>query len=297
MVEKTFAKLDEKIYIDTLDNGLEVYLYPTKKTKNFYMTISVKYGARVLKYKLNNEEFDIIPGSAHFLEHKVMALSENEEISKRINEFGSLANAWTSNYGTNYNLYGSINLKENLRLLLDIFYNTDINEKCVEEEKGIIGEEIDMYKDDINSELYYRLFSNLFFDSYARNTVVGERSDIEKITASHLNRIYNHFYVPNNTFIIVCGDFDRFEIMDMIKDYIGKLNIKSKELPKRIYKKDKSNVKVCYEEVKKDVTDCRVGYALKIKKSLFPKMDNDLLKLYLNIIFSNNFSSTSSVYE
>lgn len=297
MIEKTFAKLDETIYIDKLDNGLEVYLYPTKKTKNFYMTISVKYGARVEKYKLKDEEFDIIPGSAHFLEHKVMALSENEEISKRINEYGSLANAWTSNYGTNYNLYGSINLKENLRLLLDIFYNIDINEKCVEEEKGIIGEEIDMYKDDINSDLYYRLYSNLFFDSYAKNTVVGERSDIEKITASHLNRIYSDFYVPNNTFIIVCGDFDRFEIMDLIREYIGNLNIKSRELPKRIYKKDKDEVKVCYEEVKKDVTDCRVGYAIKLKKSLFPKMDDDILKLYLNIILSNNFSTTSSVYE
>lgn len=297
MIEKTFAKLDEKIYIETLDNGLEVYLYPTKKTKNFYMTISVKYGARVLNYKLNNEVFDIIPGSAHFLEHKVMSLSENEEISRRINDFGSIANAWTSNYGTNYNLYGSINLKENLRLLLDIFYNIDINEKCVNEEKGIIGEEIDMYKDDINSDLYYRLYSNLFFDSYAKNTVVGERSDIEKITSSHLNRIYNHFYAPNNTFIIVCGDFDRFEIIDLIKEYIGKLNIESKELPKRIYKKDKSNVKVCYEEIKKDVADCRVCYAIKLSKSLFPKMDDDILKLYLSIILSNNFSSTSSVYE
>lgn len=297
MIEKTFARLDEKIYIETLDNGLEVYLYPTKKTKNFYMTISVKYGARILNYKLNNKEYDIIPGSAHFLEHKVMALSENEEISKRINELGSLANAWTSYYGTNYNLFGSINLKENLKLLLDIFYNTDINEKCVEEEKGIIGEEIDMYKDDINSDLYYRIFSNLFNESYVKHSVVGERSDIEKITASHLNRIYNDFYVPNNTFIIVCGDFDRFEIMDLIKEYIGNIKIKPREIPQRVYKKDKSDVSVAFEEVKKDVVDCRVGYAIKIEKKLFPVKNNDILKLYLSLIFSNNFSSTSAVYE
>ena len=297
MIEKTFARLDEKIYIETLDNGLEVYLYPTKKTKNFYMTISVKYGARILNYKLNNKEYDIIPGSAHFLEHKVMALSENEEISKRINELGSLANAWTSYYGTNYNLFGSINLKENLKLLLDIFYNTDINEKCVEEEKGIIGEEIDMYKDDINSDLYYRIFSNLFNESYVKHSVVGERSDIEKITASHLNRIYNDFYVPNNTFIIVCGDFDRFEIMDLIKEYIGNIKIKPREIPQRVYKKDKSDVSVAFEEVKKDVVEFRVGYGIKTENKLFPVKNNDILKLYLSLIFSNNFSSTSAVYE
>ena len=71
---------------------------------------------------------DVIPGSAHFLEHKVMALSENKEISKRINDLGSLANAWTNYRGTNYNIFGSINLIENLKLLLDIFYNTNIDE-------------------------------------------------------------------------------------------------------------------------------------------------------------------------
>ena len=43
MKEKTFEKVDEKLYIEKLDNGLEVYLYPTSKTKNFYISISVKY--------------------------------------------------------------------------------------------------------------------------------------------------------------------------------------------------------------------------------------------------------------
>ena len=140
MEKLTFEKIDETIYKEKLDSGLEIYLYPTKKTRNFYITISVKYGARVEKYKLNNNIFDIIPGSAHFLEHKVMAISENKEFSKAINKYGSFANAWTNYYGTNYNIYGSNNIKENIKLLLNIFYNTNINTKCVNGEKGIIGE-------------------------------------------------------------------------------------------------------------------------------------------------------------
>ena len=137
MIKKTFEKVDECVFYEKLSNGIDVYLYPTKKTKNFYVSISVKYGARNTKFKLKDKIVEIIPGSAHFLEHKVMALSENKEISKRINDLGSLANAWTSYYGTNYNIFGSLNLEENIRLLLDIFYNIDINDKCVEEEKGI----------------------------------------------------------------------------------------------------------------------------------------------------------------
>ena len=142
-----------------------------------------------------------------------MALSENVEISKKINELGSLANAWTSYRGTNYNIFGSINIKENLRILLELFYHPDITDESVEKEKGIIGEEIDMYKDNIDRNMYDHLYKNLFNNSFMRNTVVGERSDIEKITKASLMTVYNNFYIPKNTFIIVTGDFDTKEII------------------------------------------------------------------------------------
>ena len=297
MKKKTFEKVYEDIYYERLSNGIEVFLYPTNKTKNFYMSISVKYGANILKYKSNNKVYSITPGSAHFLEHKVMALSENEKISKRINELGSLANAWTNYYGTNYNLFGSINLIENLKLLLDIFYNTNITEKCVEEEKGIIGEEIDMYKDQINSLMYSHLFDNLFHHSYVNNTVVGERSDIEKITAKDLNRIYSDYYTSNNTFIIVTGSFDKNEVMDVIHNYIDKLDLKPKKLPKRIREKELDTVKVEYEEIKKDMEDVRVRYAIKMPKKAFKCSSDTFLRYYLNIILSSNFSATSPLFE
>lgn len=294
---KTFKKVDEKVYTEKLDNGLEVYLYKTDKTKNFYITISVKYGARITKYKVGNRVVDVIPGSAHFLEHKVMALSENKEISKRINDLGSLANAWTSYYGTNYNIFGSINLIENLKLLLDIFYNTNINEKSVNEEKGIICEEIDMYKDQIDSLMYSKLFDNLFNKSYSKNTVVGEREDIANITAKSLNEIYNDYYVPNNTFIIVTGNFDIDEVMNTIKDYMKNIKVKPKELPKRIKERDKEIVNVPYEEIKKDMENTRVKYAIKMKKNIFGIKDDNILKDYLGLILSNNFSATSELFE
>lgn len=297
MIKKTFEKVRENVYYEKLENGVEVYLYPTDKTKNFYLSISVKYGARINKYKVNNKVYDIIPGSAHFLEHKVMALSENPEISKRINDLGSLANAWTSYYGTNYNIFGSIKLRENLKLLLDIFYNIDINEKCVNEEKGIIGEEIDMYKDQIDSYMSNKILSNLFHNSYIKKTVVGEREDIEKITAKSLNRIYKDYYGTNNTFIVVTGNFDKDIILEDIKEYMKNVKSNKKQLPKRIKKKDKETVCISYEEIKKDMRNDRVKCAFKIDKKRFNIKNDNLLRYYINIILSNNFSATSKLYE
>ncbi|NLC48431.1 MAG: insulinase family protein [Tenericutes bacterium] len=297
MKKRTFERVDEKLFIEKLDNGLEVYLYNTKKTKNFYISISVKYGAKTNSYKLNNEKYNIINGSAHFLEHKVMALSENTEISKRINDLGSLANAWTSYIGTNYNIFGSINLIENLKLLLDIFYKIDINDKSVEEEKGIICEEIDMEKDNITSMMYNTLYKNLFNSSYIRNTIIGEHSDIEKITSKDLNRIYNDFYVPNNTFILVLGDFDNEQVLETIKSYMQIHNINRKTIPKTIKTIEKDYIPIKYDEIKKDTEDTRILYSLKINKKIFGIKDDNLLLYYLLIIFNCNLSATSLLYE
>ena len=297
MEKLTFEKIDETIYKEKLDSGLEIYLYPTKKTRNFYITISVKYGARVEKYKLNNNIFDIIPGSAHFLEHKVMAISENKEFSKAINKYGSFANAWTNYYGTNYNIYGSNNIKENIKLLLNIFYNTNINTKCVNGEKGIIGEEIDMNLDKIDNYMIKTLFNNLFNKSYIKNTVVGERTDIEKITADSLNKIYDDYYVPSNTFIGVYGNFKKEEIVDLIKEELKKYKVKNNTIPERIVDKDDIKVVKDYELIEKGIQNEKVKIGFKMPRSSFKMDNNDLLKAYLDLVLSSNFDTTSPLYE
>lgn len=292
-----FEKVDECIYKEVLDNGLEVYLYPNKKTKNFYITISVKYGSSVLKYKVNNEINEIIPGSAHFLEHKVMAISENKKFSKKIKEYGSIANAWTNSYGTNYNIFGSKNIYENIKLLLDIFYNTNINDKNVEEEKGIIGEEIDMYKDKINMYMTETLCKSIFKNAYPKNTTVGERSDIAKITANSLNKIYNDYYIPNNTFIIVCGDFDNKKCLDLIKKQIKKYNPIKKELPEKVIEKEPLKVNKDFIQIEKNVECERVKIGFKFNKDILGISDDNLIRYYLDIIFSCYISPTSKIFE
>ncbi len=297
MEKCSFEKVDECIYKETLDNGLEIYMYPTKKTKNFYITISVKYGARIQKYKINNEINSVIPGSAHFLEHKVMALSENKSFSNRINKYGSLANAWTNNYGTNYNIWGSNNIYENIKLLLDIFYNTNINDKNVEEEKGIIGEEIDMYKDKLGSFLSRELYKCLFHKEFVINSVVGERSDIKKLTSKSLNKIYNDYYVPNNTFITICGDFDTDKCLNLIKNHLKKYNLKRKQIPEMIKVKEPLKVKKDYQLIEKNIEGEKVKIGFKIKKDIFNIDDDNLIRYYLDIIFSIYVSPTSLLFE
>lgn len=297
MEELIFEKVNEKLYKETLDNGIDVYLYNKKSFKNFYVTISVNFGAKYTKYKKDNKIIDIIPGSAHFLEHRVMIVGEDKNVSNKINSLGSLANAWTSKYATNYNIFGSVNIEENIKILLDIFYKAKFRKNDVEEEKGIIGEEIDMNKDKLEVFMHDRIFNNMYNKSSSKYNIIGEKSDIEKIDYKYLDMLYHDFYVPSNTFIVVCGNFNNDSVMNTIKEYYSKIKLIDSKVPKRIEEKEEEKVYCEYEEISKDNYEprCNIGY--KMKKSVFGKISDQELIIYLNIILKINFTYISKLYE
>lgn len=297
MEELIFEKVNEKLYKETLDNGIDVYLYNKKSFKNFYVTISVNFGAKYTKYKKDNKIIDIIPGSAHFLEHRVMIVGEDKNVSNKINSLGSLANAWTSKYATNYNIFGSVNIEENINILLDIFYKAKFRKNDVEEEKGIIGEEIDMNKDKLEVFMHDRIFNNMYNKSSSKYNIIGEKSDIEKIDYKYLDMLYHDFYVPSNTFIVVCGNFNNDSVMNTIKEYYSKIKLVDSKVPKKIEEKEEEKVYCEYEEISKDNYEprCNIGY--KMKKSVFGKISDQELIIYLNIILKINFTYISKLYE
>ena len=45
MEKITLNNLDEYIYHDVTDEGLNIYMWVNKKVKNFYMTLNTKYGS------------------------------------------------------------------------------------------------------------------------------------------------------------------------------------------------------------------------------------------------------------
>ena len=71
-------KLQEKYYLEILDNGLKVYLMPKNEFHKTYAIFSTKYGSRDIEFiPLGQKDYLKTPeGIAHFLEHK---LFENED--------------------------------------------------------------------------------------------------------------------------------------------------------------------------------------------------------------------------
>ena len=247
-MKKIDFNYDEYIYEEKLKNGISVYLYPTNKSKNFYITVSTHFGAEVMKYKKGKKVYEVTKGSAHFLEHRVMDFTKNKEAAKKINELGSLVNAYTTYNGTNYNLFGTENILENITLLFDRVFKAHIKEEDVESEKGIILEEYSMY----NSDPYYKaqtgLLANMFHNGFLKYTVLGTEEGIKRANEKELTRLYKDFYVPDNMFIVVCGSFDKDEVMNYINKYMENVNIPNSK-SEVIIPKESDSVYSEYEEI------------------------------------------------
>lgn len=292
-----FDNIDEVLYKETLKNGIDVYLYPTDKTRNFYMTVSVKYGAGVKEYYLNGKKKNIIPGTAHFLEHKIMNFTNRKNMTKLMNELGLFANAYTSYELTNYNVFGSKSPIKSLKLLLDLFYNPIINDANVESEKGIIKEEYKMYDDNPNFRINRQISKNVFKNSYLNDVLVGNIDEINKITKKDLLDVYKTFYNTDNTFLIVTGNFNLEQVIEFLNDYMKTIKRSKAKNIKISHKREEAKVLVPYMELDESITIPRVTYSLKINRNNLKVKDVILKRFYLNFIFSSLFSITSDLYE
>ena len=292
-MKKIKYNYNEEILEETLNNGLKIYLYNTTKTKNFYITVSTHFGAEVLKYKKDGKTYDVTTGSAHFLEHRVMDFTKNKEAMEKINQLGSLVNAYTTYNGTNYNIFSSNDILENMRLLFDRVFNANIKKEDVENERGIILEEYNMYFDDSYFLLHTKLNENLFKESFIKYPVLGKKEDIETVTKEELERLYKDFYIPNNMFVVVTGNFNTSSVLEFIENYTK--NIKSKIVPKIIKKEETEEINTEYEEMNLPVNEPKiiVGYKTKIPKGI----NKTKYKTILEMGLSAYFSPTGNAYE
>ena len=292
-MKKIDFNYDEYIYEEKLKNGISVYLYPTNKSKNFYITVSTHFGAEVMKYKKGKKVYEVTKGSAHFLEHRVMDFTKNKEAAKKINELGSLVNAYTTYNGTNYNLFGTENILENITLLFDRVFKAHIKEEDVESEKGIILEEYSMY----NSDPYYKaqtgLLANMFHNGFLKYTVLGTEEGIKRANEKELTRLYKDFYVPDNMFIVVCGSFNKDEVMDYINKYMEDVNIPNSK-SEVIIPKESDSVYSEYEEITENLSEPKVVIGYKIR---IPSIkEKRKFKLMLEMILSENFDKTGKSF-
>ncbi|MBR2246000.1 MAG: insulinase family protein [Bacilli bacterium] len=297
-MKKTSLKgLDLDIFTEKLDNGLEVIFIPYTDKKNYFITYATRYGSTVTKFKpVGSKRMVSVPtGIAHFLEHKMFEQEDGVDPFTFISMSGTGANASTSFDSTQYICYGTKNFKENFDFLIKYVNSPYFTAENVEKEKGIIIEELKMYLDIPDYRLENKLKESVYKTHPRRIDIGGTISDVESITKEDLYKCYDSFYVPNNMFIIVAGNFDKDEAISIVKD-----NLKDKKkvkLPEIKEVKEQISVNKKMDSFEADINVSKLAFGLKIPTTSL-SIKNDLeLDLYLSMFISIVFGISSEFRE
>ena len=174
-------------------------------------------GSRTAKYRELEEEFDKL-----ILEQRELILKEplNKIYAKN---GGFFLNAFTSEDMTGYFVRVPKNKIElYMWLESDRFMNPVFREFY--SERDVVHEERRMSVDSTPTGLIDEEFQAMFWKSSSyRWNVVGWPSDLDNITREQANAYYDTYYAPNNLGMILVGDFDTGEMINLVEKYFERL--------------------------------------------------------------------------
>ncbi|MBY0088714.1 insulinase family protein [Brevibacillus sp. M2.1A] len=226
MQTTVFDQVNETVYHETLQNGLQVYLVPKQGFSKTYAVFTTRYGSIDSHFRTRSgEEINVPDGIAHFLEHKMFE-KKDRDVMHEFSKNGASCNAFTSFNRTAYLFSCTDKLDDNLNLLLDYVQDPYFTDASVEKEKGIIGQEITMYDDNPDWKVYMNLLKAMYQKYPINIEIAGTIETISHITKEYLYQCYETFYHPANMLLLVVGSFEPEAIMKLIRENQG-----AKEFP------------------------------------------------------------------
>ncbi|MDQ0657073.1 EF-P 5-aminopentanol modification-associated protein YfmH [Paenibacillus sp. W2I17] len=257
-----YEHLQETLYYEVMDNGLHVYILPKPGFQKTYATFATKYGSVDNHFQVEGQEAVKVPdGIAHFLEHKMFE-EPTGDIFATFASHGASANAFTSFDQTVYLFSATEYVNENIQTLVNFVQNPYFTDQNVEKEKGIIGQEIDMYADNPDWRVYFGLIEAMYQKHPVHIDIAGTVESIRTITKEMLYECYNTFYHPSNMLLFVVGGVDPQEVIDMVRSNQEQKDYKPQGSIQRFFEPEPEQVGEVRREAKLAVSlpKCLFGF-------------------------------------
>lgn len=272
-------------------------MIPYKNKSNYTMHYLTKYGSIQTTFTPygKKEKITVPDGIAHFLEHKMFEQEDGIDPFTFAAKTGTYSNASTNFQCTQYFFDGNKAFRENLDYLLNFVGSPYFTDENVEKEKGIIAEEIKQYDDEVDWVFEEEMKKALFKYDNHRVDIAGTVESINKITKEDLYNTYYTFYQPSNMFLVISGNFDVDEAINIIKnndvlnnaDTNFKYKVFNEKEPKEVNNKD---VTINY-----NVVNTKVGYGIKIP--LTNIKNKYLFGIYIEMMLNIKFGVSSIFRE
>ena len=174
--------MGERVCFTKLSNGLTVHLIPKEDYYETYGIITAKFGSVDTRILVNGVEKQYPAGIAHFLEHKLFEDEKGQDFLKRFVQLGSESNAFTSFTKTSYLFSTTSKVTENIQLLLEMVSKASFTEKTISKEREIIQQEIGMYQDSPDYQLFFGALEQLYPATSLADDIAGTKESIANIT-------------------------------------------------------------------------------------------------------------------
>lgn len=272
-------KVKEELYIEKLENGLTVMIIPKHGIQKKYVIWGTNYGSNDNKFIVPGEEkvTEVPNGVAHFLEHKLFEQENGTNSLDTLTALGVNANAYTTNDHTAYLFECTDNFYEALDELMDYVQHPYFTDENVEKEKGIIGQEIMMYDDYPDWQVYLNAMKAMYHENPIKIDITGTIETISHIDKEILYKCYKTFYNPSNMALVVAGDFKPEKILEEIKNRL--VDTENQGEIKRIYTDE--NESIVQEKIEKNFEVSRPLFTIGIKDN--PKDQEEIVKKHIAI--------------
>jgi zinc protease len=201
-------------------NGLHVLLFPDNSKPKITVNVVYMVGSR-------NEGYGET-GMAHLLEHMVFKTSKSgHEIFKELTDrSGGNFNGTTSYDQTMY--FESFNASDdNLRWALqlesDRMVNMTMLKKDLDSEMTVVRNEMESGENSPMNVLHERVLAAAYnFHNYGK-TVIGNRTDVERVPIANLDAFYTKYYQPDNADLIIAGQTDESKALAVVAETMGNI--------------------------------------------------------------------------
>lgn len=294
------ALLREAYWETTHASGLRVFVFPKKMTAT-YAVLATAYGSLDVTFRTaDRPDFLTVPdGVAHYLEHKLFDNPDGTDAFARFSALGADANAYTDYNKTAYLFSASEHVPEALEALLRFVSSPYFTAATVEKERGIIAEEIRMYRDNPSDRCLQNLLGGLYHVNPVRRNICGSERSIAKITPELLYECYNTFYQPSNMFLCVCGDVTPETVTEVVDRVLpaGKL---AREIVRGKFEEPDGVVRA---EIEEQMPVAKPLFDLGVKDTVIPKNAAERLRrdaamtLLSEVLFSRSSPFFGRLFE
>ncbi len=202
---------------ETLPNGLRVIYAPLHQAPVVHVRVLYHVGSR--------DERPDRQGFAHMFEHMMFRGSAHvppQEHMKLIGMVGGYSNAFTSFDQTVYvNTIPSNYLEMALYLEADRMASFKVTEEIYKIERNVVAEEWRMKQNRPYGNMYEDFLKTAFTKHSYRWTPIGNMEHLKNAHVEELQDFFNTYYIPNNSVLVIAGDFKDEQAREQVHKYFG----------------------------------------------------------------------------